>query len=96
MNGAIILMLIAFSYFLPAFVAIGRGHKEFLGISIINIFLGWTLLGWVIALAWAFTSNTRPNDAHVKKTIKSTIESDVYCTQCAYLMEDCICKVSIK
>ena len=59
MNGAIILMLIAFSYFLPTFVAIGRGHKEFLGISIINIFLGWTLLGWVVALAWACTSNVK-------------------------------------
>ena len=59
MNAAIMLMLIAVSYFIPTFLAIGRGHKESLGISLINIFLGWTLLGWVIALAWACGSNTR-------------------------------------
>jgi hypothetical protein len=25
-------------------------------ITVLNIFLGWTLLGWIAALAWAFTA----------------------------------------
>jgi drug/metabolite transporter superfamily protein YnfA len=47
--GALILAL----YFLPSIVAGGRNHASSGGIFVINLFLGWTLLGWVGALAWA-------------------------------------------
>jgi hypothetical protein len=40
-------------YFLPTIVA-SRRHVPNAGpLVIVNVFLGWTLLGWVIALAWA-------------------------------------------
>ena len=39
-------------YFLPCLVA-GSKHRNYLAIAIINVFLGWTLIGWVAALAWA-------------------------------------------
>jgi hypothetical protein len=52
-TGAIILMVL---YFLPAVIAMTRGHTSAGGIFIINLFLGWTLLGWVCALAWAASS----------------------------------------
>jgi hypothetical protein len=42
-------------YFLPTFVAAMRGHYNTSAIFIINLFLGWSCLGWVISLAWAFT-----------------------------------------
>jgi len=28
-------------------------------ILILNLFLGWTFLGWVIALVWAFTNREK-------------------------------------
>jgi len=40
-------------YFIPFFVARNRGHKDVTAIGILNLFLGWTFLGWVIALVWA-------------------------------------------
>lgn len=43
-------------YFVPAFVAFNRGHRQSVPIFIVNIFFGWTLLGWVICLAWAFAA----------------------------------------
>ena len=47
-------VLAAFSlYFLPAIVAQARGHRQNNAITIVNLFLGWTLLGWVLSLAWA-------------------------------------------
>jgi hypothetical protein len=46
------------AYFLPTIAAESRKHKNAESILIVNLFLGWTFLGWVIALAWAFTSNT--------------------------------------
>ena len=40
-------------YFLPSLVAVERNHKQATPIGILNLFLGWTLLGWVGALVWA-------------------------------------------
>ena len=46
-------------YFLPAMVAHSRKHRNKLAIVILNIFLGWTFVGWVIALVWSCTANTQ-------------------------------------
>jgi len=51
------LFLIAIFYFLPWFIAWGRGHNNTVAIFVLNLFLGWTFLGWVFALVWSFTSN---------------------------------------
>lgn len=40
-------------YFIPSFIAQLRGNKNLAAILILNVFLGWTGLGWVGALIWA-------------------------------------------
>jgi len=45
-------------FFAPTIVAIRREHRNQLAITILNIFLGWTLIGWVAALVWACTAET--------------------------------------
>ena len=45
-----------FIYFIPSMVAVMRGHPNTAPILTVNIFLGWTLIGFVVALAWAFTA----------------------------------------
>lgn len=40
-----------FMYFLPAFV--GKDKKNAGAIFMFNLLLGWTVIGWVIALCWA-------------------------------------------
>ncbi len=40
-------------YFLPDWIAQSRGHPNRGSIFILNLFLGWTFLGWVAALIWA-------------------------------------------
>lgn len=42
-------------YFLPTILAFGKGHHNRAAIACLNVLLGWTLLGWVVALVWAFT-----------------------------------------
>jgi len=52
--GLVVLSVIGFLfYFLPSFV--GRQKRNAIAIFILNLFLGWTLLGWVLALVWACT-----------------------------------------
>lgn len=52
-----LLFIIALAlYLLPSIVAMRRWHPQAMAIFIVNAFLGWTFLGWVIALAWAFTA----------------------------------------
>ena len=40
-------------YFLPDWIAQSRGHPNRGSIFVLNLFLGWTFLGWVAALIWA-------------------------------------------
>ena len=46
-----------FFYFLPSIVALARSKRDILLICLLNFFLGWTLIGWVIALLWALRSD---------------------------------------
>lgn len=48
-------------YFLPTVIALARGHLSTLAIFLLNLFLGWTLLGWLIALIWSCTGFTAAN-----------------------------------
>lgn len=43
-------------YFLPSIVANARQHPNFAPIFLINLLTGWSILGWVGALAWALTA----------------------------------------
>jgi len=59
MNGiavVLVLLIVLLVYFLPTMVAQGRGHRQATPIFLVNIFLGWTFLGWVAALVWASTA----------------------------------------
>jgi hypothetical protein len=48
------LLFLTFLYFLPAII--GRDKRDAAGIILLNLFLGWTVIGWVIALVWACTA----------------------------------------
>ncbi|MDE2442456.1 MAG: superinfection immunity protein [Betaproteobacteria bacterium] len=54
---AIIVVIAA--YFFPTIVAALRGHLNGGAIFMLNLLTGWTLLGWMLALVWAMTNNTR-------------------------------------
>ena len=52
--GFIISLII---YFVPTVIAIHRGHRNKVAIINLNIFVGWSFIGWAVALVWSFTSN---------------------------------------
>jgi hypothetical protein len=47
----VVVVLVALLYFLPAIV--GKSKRNFSAIFILNLFAGWSFIGWVIALVWA-------------------------------------------
>jgi hypothetical protein len=48
------------AYWIPTAVAVARHASELGTVAVINAFLGWTAVGWIIALARAVRSPVRP------------------------------------
>ncbi len=55
--GGLLCIAGIFLYFLPGLIAGKRKHKYSTLITILNIFIGWTVLGWLALLVWAFMDN---------------------------------------
>ena len=48
-------LLILALYFTPTIIAVKRNHLQKTAIILINVLLGWSFIGWVIALIWSVT-----------------------------------------
>ena len=57
------------AYFAPSILAYIREHQNAVPIFIINAVFGWTLLGWVGSLAWAFSSDVKETRQYVRHVI---------------------------
>lgn len=42
-------------YFLPSIIGYSKANAG--AIIVLNLFLGWTFIGWVVALVWAMTND---------------------------------------
>jgi Superinfection immunity protein len=51
----ITLCFLGLIYFLPTLIAAHRGHSV-TGILLLNVFLGWTGIGWLALMLWALLS----------------------------------------
>jgi hypothetical protein len=74
-SPAFVLTAIACSYLVPALTAMVRGRQSAAGILVFNLFLGWTVLGWVLALVWAVTGESGRH-AHTLIPSRATKESE--------------------
>ncbi len=62
-----LLLLIVFGsafYFIPTIIAVVR-KRQVASVFMINLFLGWTLVGWVVAVALAVSSAGAPVQVNV-------------------------------
>lgn len=71
------LVLVAGSlYLLPTIIAMNRRHRNALAIFVLDVFLGWTFIGWVVALVWSFTTTSNYGDSsadELAQTLSSLI-----------------------
>ena len=51
----IFVTILALLYFLPTILAANRGHDIAI-VLLLNLFFGWTVIGWFALLLWALLS----------------------------------------
>jgi len=53
----IIVLVVLFEvYFMPTIISFNRDQPNRFALFALNLFLGWTLLGWVVCLVWSLTA----------------------------------------
>jgi len=52
--GGVFLVICVSIYFLPAVIALCRGHRSLGTVLFVNLLSGWTGLGWLVCIVWAF------------------------------------------
>jgi uncharacterized membrane protein len=57
----ILVVVSVITYIIPIWVATYRQHKTIAGIVAFDLLLGWTFIGWALALTWALP---KPSTKH--------------------------------
>lgn len=82
MKGILLLVISIILYLLPGIIASVRAHKNSTAIWVLTVILGWTGLGWVVALVWSFTNqNDRPLAVSKDIVINSDTKKCPYCAE---------------
>jgi Superinfection immunity protein len=68
-GAVIVIIFIAGLYFTPMLVALIRGVPNQGSVFVVNFFLGWTFVGWVVALAMAARSPSAGTEIHVAQHV---------------------------
>ena len=59
---AIILLISLAGYFIPFIIAIIRGIKNSMSVFFLNLFLGWTVIGFFVLIFYASLTNVKSNE----------------------------------
>lgn len=88
MKEFFVIAVVAAIYFLPAIVAGSRDHRSAGAIFVLNLLLGWTVLGWIVSLVWSCTGDVAVASA------APAVQTHVKCPDCAELVlaEARVCK----
>ena len=52
-------MVLLAAYCIPTIVAVVGKHRNAGAIGLLNLFLGWSIIGWVVALIWSITNDPK-------------------------------------
>jgi len=61
-TAVILAILIFILYLLPTLLAFARDIPRRKAVTLLNIILGWTLIGWIVAFLWATLEATTPEE----------------------------------
>lgn len=57
------------AYFFPTLIALIRRKSNAGAIFILNFFLGWTFIGWIVSLVWAVSGNPQPTQVIINNSM---------------------------
>lgn len=63
------ILIIGGIYFIPSIIALVRKKRNKIAIIALNFFLGWSLIGWVVALVWALKKDNYPKFVHINHNL---------------------------
>ncbi len=75
-KAIVMLSLIAVMYFVPTVFAFMRGRRNKWKIAAVNLFLGWTFIGWFIAMLMTFAYEAPLDEAPVDPSVADDAASD--------------------
>ncbi|MGQ7947180.1 superinfection immunity protein [Flavobacterium sp. WC2509] len=52
-----VIIIAVLIYFFPSVIAFSRSKSNTTAIVMLNLFLGWSFIGWIIALIWAVSKD---------------------------------------
>jgi hypothetical protein len=59
LTGVVAVTVLISCYVMPTIIALLR-HKHGAGsVALVNFFLGWTVIGWLLAFVWASSGKTK-------------------------------------
>lgn len=56
LHGLVVLLALLIFGLLPTIIAFVRKHHNRYAILALNVLLGWTVIGWAVALVWSLTA----------------------------------------
>ena len=60
---AIVLIIFLAAYFIPFIIAIIRRIKNSMAVFFLNLFLGWTVIGFFVLIFYASLTNVKSNES---------------------------------
>lgn len=79
--GLLFFIFLLFIYFLPWIIAENSKHTNENAIFVLNLLAGWTFVGWIVALVWAFTAQNTKLICPQCKTQNAA--GSQFCNRCA-------------
>ena len=84
MHGLVFLLLALAFYFLPTII--GHNKANVGAIFMLNLLLGWTVIGWIVALVWALTVDTPQPATTIVVPPAVQIPPQMYCSSCGRVL----------
>jgi hypothetical protein len=86
----LLILIVLVPYFLPTIIAIVRKKRNTTAIVVLNLLLGWTVVGWIVALVWALTQDnpvvavnvTSYSPPPATAGVQNTVQQPAFCQSC--------------
>lgn len=82
------LALLVAVYFVPSLVGVTRQHHNLGSIVVLNLFLGWTVIGWVLALAMSASATQTKERARREPAIDGALIDESHAKVCPFCKAD--------